>query len=50
MSTVKAAFGRGIELVNLDKGTSVPCCLIVQLSDELTPADIADGLGQTVIL
>src|SRR5258708_1365086 len=50
MSAVKAAFGKGIELVNLDKHTSIPGCFVFQLPDELTPANIADSLSKAVVL
>ncbi len=49
MSTVKAAFGRGIPLVNLDQGTVIPGSFIVQLAHKLTPAHITDGFCQAVV-
>src|SRR5260221_12958043 len=42
MTTIETAFGRRIELVNLDQGTSIPSGFIFQLEDELTPSYIAD--------
>src|SRR5258708_25756413 len=50
MSTVKAPFGGGIPLVNLDEGTPIPCRFVLKLSDKLTPSDIRDGFCQTVVL
>ncbi len=49
MSTVKAAFGRGVELVNLDKRASIPGRFVFQLPDELTPSHITDGFCQAVV-
>ena len=49
MSTVKTAFGGGIELVNLDKGTSIPGRFVFQLPDEFTPTHIRDGFCQAVV-
>ena len=49
MSTVKAAFGRRVPLVNLDEGTSIPLGFILQLPGELTPSDIRDGFCQRVV-
>src|SRR6266581_6026816 len=49
MSTVKAAFGRRVPLVNLDEGPSIPLGFILQLPGELTPSDIRDGFCQTVV-
>src|SRR3989442_5065190 len=49
MSTVKAAFGRGVPLVNLDNGTPIPCRFVFQLPDKLTPSHIGDGLSQAVV-
>src|SRR2546426_8695622 len=49
MATVKAAFGGRIPLVNLDKGSSIPCCFVLQLPDKLTPTDIGDSLSQAVV-
>src|SRR2546426_2854026 len=49
MSTVKAAFGRRVPLVNLDEGPSIPLGFILQLPGELTPSDIRDGFCQRVV-
>ncbi len=49
MSTVKAAFGRGVELVNLDKGTPIPDRFVLQLPDELTPTHVTDGFCQAMV-
>ncbi len=43
MTTIKAAFGGGVELVNLDEGSSIPLCFVFQLPDELTPTHVGDG-------
>ena len=45
MSTVKTAFGGGIELVDLDKRTPIPDRFVLQLADELSPSHIADSFG-----
>src|SRR5437879_13478735 len=50
MSTVKAAFGGGIPLVNLDEGTPIPCRFVLKLSDKLTPSHIRAGFCQAVVL
>ena len=49
MSTIKAAFGGRIPLVNLDQGSPIPCGLVFQLPDELTPSHIRDGFCQAVV-
>ena len=49
MSTVKAAFGRWIPLVNLDNGTPIPCSFVLKLSDKLRPTHVTDSFRQTVI-
>ncbi len=50
MPTVMTAFGRGVELVDLDEGSSVPLGFVFQLADELTPAHITDGFSKAVVL
>ena len=50
MSAVKAAFRRGIPLVDLDKIPAIPCCLIFQLGHELRPTHVTDSFCQTVVL
>ncbi len=50
MSTVKAAFGRGIELVNLDKRSPIPGRFVLKLSDKFRPPHVTDGFCQTVVL
>src|SRR6266849_2438894 len=50
MSTVKAALGGGIPLVDLDEVPSVPCCLVFQLPDKLTPSHIRDGFRKAMVL
>ncbi len=49
MTTIKATFGGRIELVNLDKGTCIPLCFVLQLPDELTPTDVRDGFSQAMV-
>src|SRR5436309_9448923 len=49
MSTVKAAFGRGVPLVNLDNGTSIPRSFVLKLPDKFRPTDVTDGFRQTVV-
>src|SRR6266516_132302 len=49
MSTVKAAFGRGVPLVNLDNGTSIPRSFVLKLPDKFRPTDVTDGFSQTVV-
>jgi len=49
MPTVKAAFGRWVELVNLDEGTPIPGRFVFQLPDKLRPPYVTDGLSQTVV-
>ncbi len=50
MSTIKAPFGGGVELVNLDNGSSIPGGFVLQLPDELTPSHVGDGFSQAVVL
>jgi hypothetical protein len=50
MSTGKAAFGRRVPLVNLDKHTPVPGRLVFQLADKLPPSHIANRLGKRMVL
>jgi hypothetical protein len=40
----------GVELVNLDKDSSIPVGFVFQLSNELTPAYITDGFGKAMVL
>ena len=42
-------FRRGVPTVNFDQRPTIPGSLIFQLTDELTPSCITDGLSQTVI-
>ncbi len=49
MPTVKAAFGGGIPLINLDQGSAIPYGFVLQLPHELTPSDIGDGFGKAVV-
>src|SRR5205809_3220364 len=41
---------RGIEPINLNELPPIPLCLVFQLAHKLAPADIRDGLSQTVVL
>lgn len=50
MSTVKAPLGTRIELVNLDKRSSIPCRFVVQLTHELRPANVLYGFREFVVL
>ena len=50
MTTVKAAFGRGIPLVDLDKGTPIPGRFVLKLSDQFRPPYVTDRFRQTVVL
>ena len=50
MSTVGTALGGWIPLVNLDQSPPIPDRLVFQLSDELAPAHITDGLGKRMVL
>src|SRR6266702_5595962 len=49
MSTIKAAFGRGIPLVNLDKVPTIPHCLIFQLGYKLTPPHVTDSFCKAMV-
>src|SRR6266568_6151478 len=42
--------GRGVPLIDLDQGTSVPPGFVAQLADKLTPSYIRDRLRQRVVL
>ncbi len=50
MSTVRAALGGWIELVDLDQRSAIPSGFILKLAHELTPAYISDGFGERVVL
>jgi hypothetical protein len=50
MTTVKAAFGRGVPLVNFDESTPVPHRFVFQLPHELAPSHIGDGFGEAVVV
>src|SRR5713226_1457247 len=49
MSTVKAALGRWVPLVNLDQGPSIPGGFVFKLSDKLRPTHVTDGFCQAVV-
>src|SRR6266581_6020070 len=49
MSTIKAALGRWVPLVNLDNGTSIPRSFVLKLPDQFRPTDVTDGFSQTVV-
>src|SRR5712692_1515652 len=49
MTTVKAAFGGWVPLVNFNNGTPVPICFVLQLSDKFRPPYITDSFRQTVV-
>ena len=49
MTTVKAPFGGWIPLVNLDDGSSIPLCFVLQLPAQFTPSYIRDGFSQAVV-
>jgi len=46
MATPEAPLRGRVELINLDKGTSVPLCFVFQLAHKFTPADITNGFTQ----
>src|SRR5712692_9306535 len=50
MSTIKAAFGRRVPLVDFDKGPSIPLRFVLKLSHQFRPSHITDGLSQTMVL
>src|SRR5260370_39433705 len=50
MSTVKAAFGGWVPLVDFDKVASIPLGFVFQLGHELTPTDITDRFTQLMVL
>ena len=50
MSTVIAAFGGGIPLIDLDKVSAIPRCFIFELGHELTPSHVTDRFCQFVVL
>ena len=50
MLTVMTGLRRWEEPINLDQSASVPCGFIFELTNELSPSDITDGFGQTVVL
>jgi hypothetical protein len=50
MTAIKAPFGRRVELVYLDKGTSIPPSFVFQLPHKLRPSHIRDSLSKLVVL
>ena len=50
MSAIKAAFGGRVELVNLDKGTSIPTGFVFQLPHKLRPSHIGNSLSKAMVL
>ena len=50
MPTMRTAFGRWVPLVDLGKRPSVPRCLVLKLTNELTPANITDGFCEVMVL
>src|SRR6266849_3013029 len=46
----KHRLGGGIQLVDLNKVASIPCCFILQLADKRTPSYITNGFRKRVIL
>src|SRR6266851_3252102 len=50
MTTVKAALGGWVPLVNFHNGTLVPLCFVLKLSDKFSPTYITDSFRQTVVL
>src|SRR5258708_5146168 len=49
MTTVKAALGGWVPLVNFNNGTLVPLCFVLKLSDKFRPTYITDSFRQTVV-
>ena len=49
MPTVKATFGGGIPLVDLDQGSPIPCCFVFELGHELTPTHVTDRFCKAMI-
>ena len=50
MPTVKATFGGGIPLVDLDQVSPIPCCFVFELGHELTPTHVTDRFCKAVVL
>src|SRR5436309_15104518 len=50
MTAIKAAFGRWVELVNLDKDSSIPLGFVFQLPHKFRPSYIRDGFRKTMVL
>jgi hypothetical protein len=50
MTTVKAAFGGRIPLVNLDQGSSIPGGFVLQLSDNVRPTHVTESFCQAVVV
>ncbi len=50
MSTVKAAFGGRISLVDFDRVSPTPLCFVFQLGHKLTLTHVTHRFGKTVIL
>src|SRR5713101_3860006 len=50
MSTGVTTLGGWIPLVNLDKGSTIPLCFVLQLAGKFTPTHIANTLSKGVVL
>ena len=49
MAAIIAPLGTGIPLVNLDEGTPVPSCFVLQLAHQLTPTRVRDSPREPTI-
>src|SRR6266480_2900434 len=50
MTTIETALRGRIPLVDLDERSPIPLCFVFELTHQLTPSHIRDGLSQTVVL
>ena len=50
MAANRTALGTGVPAIDRDERPPVPAGLVLQLAEQLPPADIGDGLRQAVIL
>ncbi len=50
MTTIETAFGGGVELVDLDKGSAIPLGFVFQLANKLAPSHVTNSFGEAVVL
>lgn len=49
MPALRAPFAAGVEFIDLNEGSSVPSCLVLQLAHDLAPPGIVYGFGEGTV-